>query len=198
MKTNIMFRNITFTAFLLLLVNQGKAQTMDTVVDRRDNKVYKTVTIGTQTWMAENLNFGTALSFCAQCEVYGRIYMYDEALTACPAGWHLPSDPEWTTLIAFLGGYGDAGGKLKEAGFAHWKSPNSNATNSSGFNAIPNGYRSINGALNFERKRGCWWSSTNNSMMSAWSIALQNTKGEVSRVLSDKPVGLSVRCIKNP
>lgn len=192
-----MIRKITLVALLIVAFIHCEAQTMDTMTDTRDNKVYKTVRIGTQTWMAENLNFQTLLSYCADCEVYGRIYMYDEALTGCPVGWHLPSDPEWTTLIAFLGGYGDAGGKLKETGFAHWKSPNTGATNASGFSALPNGYRSMNGALNFERKLGSWWTSTNNSMMSAWSVSLHYDKAIIVRKISDKPVGLSVRCIKN-
>jgi uncharacterized protein (TIGR02145 family) len=175
-----------------------RAQTAETVTDNRDGKVYRTVTIGTQTWMAENLNFESRHSHCYDCELYGRMYMYDEALTSCPDGWHLPSEGDWTTLIAYLGGYMEAGGKLKEAGFAHWRSPNTSATNSSGFNAIPNGYRSFNGVLNFERKRGYWWTSTPNSLMSAWSIVMLHNKGEVARVLSDKPVGLSVRCLRNP
>ena len=88
--------------------------------DPRDGQTYKTVKIGDQIWLAENLNYDPAAgnSWCyeddtANCAVYGRLYDWETAKTACPAGWHLPSEDEWDQLIAFLGGEAAAGGKIR-------------------------------------------------------------------------------------
>jgi uncharacterized protein (TIGR02145 family) len=119
--------------------------------------------------MAENLNVGTKINstsdgqlqtdneilekYCynndiANCNIYGGMYEWNEAMQydttegaqgICPDGWHIPTDAEWTTLTTFLGGESVAGGKMKEAGFAHWYSPNTGATNESGFTGLPGG-----------------------------------------------------------
>lgn len=80
-----------------------------TLHDERDGQDYKTVKIGTQTWMAENLNYVTGTSWCygdaeSNCAVYGRLYNWETARTACPTGWHIPSDDEWLTLVDNMGG----------------------------------------------------------------------------------------------
>lgn len=167
--------------------------------DNRDGKVYKTVLIGSQTWFAENLNYDMPNSWCIECETYGRVYTYQAATQGCPLGWHLPSEAEWNVLTDFAGGRSVVGGNLKETGTEHWKSPNTGATNTSGFTALPHGYRSMNGVLNFKTKMGLWWSSGENVKfpMNAWSLRLDYNKSEVSYVESDKNVGLSVRCIKD-
>lgn len=124
-----------------------------TFVDERDGKKYKFVKIGSQFWMAENLNYDTTEgSWCYgnekdNCTKFGRLYNYQTALTVCPTRWHLPSDQEWNILTDYLGGRSVAGGKLKEAGSSHWASPNTDATNSSGFSALSGGYRSANGSF---------------------------------------------------
>lgn len=134
-----------------------------------EGNVYKTVKIGTQIWLKENLkttkfNDGTNIplvtddtewsgltstGYCwynnnvAYKNEYGALYNFYAVTTGklCPSGWHVPSDDEWTLLIDFLGGEEVAGGKLKEAGLSHWHSPNYNATNESGFSGLPGGYR---------------------------------------------------------
>jgi len=126
-----------------------------TFIDGRDGQEYKLVKIGQQIWMAENINYSVDDSHCYDnksryCDVYGRLYTYAQALEACPSGWHLSTDMEWKTLEMYLGmtqeeadRNGDrgtyVGGKMKEAGFEHWTSPNSGATNESGFKGLPGG-----------------------------------------------------------
>jgi uncharacterized protein (TIGR02145 family) len=122
-----------------------------TFTDSRDEHEYTYKTIGTQTWMAENLNYNAVNSYCydnnsSNCLIYGRLYTRETAKTACPFGWHLPSGAEWTTLTDYLGT--PAGGKMKETGTTHWLSPNAGATNESGFTALPGGKR-YNGAFDY-------------------------------------------------
>ena len=117
----------------------------------------------------------------------------------CPTGWHLPSDAEWTTLTTYLGGESVAGGKMKEAGESHWTSPNTGATNESGFTALPGGYRDTNGSFGYFGIYGSWWSSTEGSTNSAWHRGLFCT---LSNVLRDyyyvyKDSGFSVRCLRD-
>lgn len=177
--------------------------------DSRDGKVYKMVTIGTQTWMAENLNYETATSWCydnnpVNGEIYGRLYTWGEALTIAPPGWHLPTDAEWQVLSDCLGGSFAVAGKLKEAGTVHWNSPNTGATNESRFTALPGGYG--DSLVNFDfyiRNRGSWWSSEESTgpmenMAFCRNLSYDNNifrgKGES---IANKAFGLSVRCVKD-
>ncbi len=90
--------------------------------DHRDGKCYKWIKIGSQIWMAENLNYlSSSGSWCyddliSNCNIYGRLYDWETAMTACPIGWHLPSSEEWESLTLYLGGKKVAGGKMKETG----------------------------------------------------------------------------------
>ena len=171
----------------------------DTLKDSRDGKIYKTIKIGTQTWMAENLNYKTTDSWCNQCETYGRLYTYASALNACPYGWHLPSDTEWTTLTDYLGGEKTAGSKLKETGNTHWFKLNKDATNETSFTALPAGVRDLDGTFNSIGNYGYWWCSTNNifGRNEAWSRAILDGSSQVCRYVIDIQFGKSVRCIKN-
>ena len=116
---------------------------------------------------------------------------------ACPEGWHLPSDAEWTTLSDYLGGISYAGGKLKEAGTAHWNSPNTGATNESGFTALPGGYRYDDGAFDAIGIIGFWWSSTEGSTYNAWSRSLDYNTSDVFRYYNNLDFGFSVRCLRD-
>lgn len=112
--------------------------------DERDNQVYKTIKIGNQVWMAENLNYKAENSYCyddkdSYCDRYGRLYVWNSAVNACPEGWHLPTKAEWKTLFDFVGGDDVAGEKLKSAdGSTNWYKKSSDAY---GFSFLPNGGR---------------------------------------------------------
>ncbi len=163
-----------------------------TFTDSRDGKTYKTVKIGTQTWMAENLAY-KASSGCSaynndqnNVATYGYLYTWEAAKTVCPAGWHLPTDAEWTTLTDYLynfstlGGEDVAGGKMKEAGTTHWASPNTGATNSSGFTALPAG-GSSDGTIGYLGADAHFWSATEYSAAGAWGRGLYAGNAQSSR-----------------
>ena len=110
-------------------------------------------------------------------KVYGVLYNWNavaDSRNIAPVGWHVATDAEWTTLTTYLGGGVVAGGKLKEAGTAHWSTPNNDATNSSGFAALPGGYRDFfDGTFGNVGYNGYWWSSTANSASLTWYRNLQ-------------------------
>ena len=115
----------------------------------------------------------------------------------CPAGWHLPSDAEWTELTDYLGGESVAGGKLKETGTTHWASPNTDATNETGFTALPGGYRFSNGTFDHIGNYGLWWSATESSASNAWLRYMNYYSSLVSRDYGYEELGLSVRCVRD-
>ncbi len=188
-------------------------------------KQYKWTKIGTQTWMAENLkvtkyNDGIAIpnvtdatawselttgALCdyentpSNSETYGKLYNWYAVNTGklCPTGWHLPSDAEWTELTDYLGGTSDAGGKLKETGTTHWNSPNTSATNETGFTALPGGYRNNDGSFYSIGSRGYWWSATKLGANDAWYRRMFYNSSIVDRYYDDKGAGFSVRCLKD-
>ena len=194
-----------------------------TVTDIEGN-VYKTVTIGTQVWMAENLkttkyNDGTTIpnvinntawgnlktpAYCwysndaiSYKNAYGALYNWYTVNTGklCPTGWHVPSEAEWTTLTTYLGGESVAGGKMKTV--TDWSSPNTGASNSSGFSALPGGYRLSKGTFTTNGDYGGWWSSTEPSTTYAWARVLGSIHSDVYRFYNDKEYGSSVRCLKD-
>ena len=116
----------------------------------------------------------------------------------CPTGWHLPSDAEWTELTDYLGGTTIAGGKLKETGTTHWASPNTGATNETGFTALPGGYRNNNGTFLDLGYYGSWWSATENNAATAWSRLMNFNSSIVFRnYYYNKELGFSVRCVRD-
>ena len=200
------------------------AVTYGTLTDQ-DNVTYKTVNIGTQTWMAENLrttkyNDGTSipnitedaewieLSTGAYCNynnttsedtitAYGRLYNYYAVETnkLCPQGWHVPTDSEWKILRDYSGGDEYAGKKLKERGYTHWQYVvNVDGQNSSGFTALPGGYRAWN-CISFG-KLGTWWCSTDTEYGFVGYVMEAHTDNML-RFNFSKDTGLSVRCLKN-
>jgi uncharacterized protein (TIGR02145 family) len=172
-------------------------------IDQRDSKQYKTIPIGSQTWMAENLNYSTSTgSWCysnnsANCDKYGMLYSWETAITVCPSGWHLPSDAEWTTLTSSIGDDSIAGSKLKEISIKHWNSPNSGATNETSFSALPGGYRYSGGIFGGIGDIGNWWTATESSDLKAWYRSMYYSRMVVSRGNSVTTSGFNVRCIQN-
>ena len=173
-------------------------------------QTYELVEIGNQCWMAENLNYETTNSWwyensSSYGEIYGRLYTWEAALTACPSGWSLPSDDQWKQMEMALGmsqsqanatGWRgtDEGEKMKST--IGWYN-NGNGTNSSGFNALPGGYRYSSGSFSYLGYRGYWWSSSERSGTSAWRRRLNYNSGQVRRGDDSKASGFSVRCLKD-
>jgi uncharacterized protein (TIGR02145 family) len=126
---------------------------------------------------------------------YGVLYNWPSALAACPPGWHLPSDAEWTALSDYLGGKEVSGGKMKETGTAHWLSPNTGATNESGFSTLPGGNREPDGFFGLGFMAMFWSSSVSENTSFAWDRLLSLKDDGVSRDGHLKNNGFSVRCL---
>ncbi|MBM2816458.1 MAG: hypothetical protein HW421_3220 [Ignavibacteria bacterium] len=133
-------------------------------------------------------------------KIYGKLYNWyavNDPRGLAPAGWHVPSDAEWTTLTTFLGGDSVAGGKLKEAGTLHWRSFFPCATNESGFSALPGGYRIWDGIFMNIGCIGHWWSSSKENAVDSWLRILNFSNTNINRFEAENFYGSSVRCIKN-
>jgi len=184
---------------------------------------YKTVVIGTQTWFAENLqtekyNDGTSPTYITDNApwanttvgayssynndanmktTYGYLYNWYAVNTGklCPAGWHVPSDTEWTQLTNYLGGESVAGGKMKTT--TGWTSPNNGATNESGFYALAGGFRDTDGTFGSVGGYGYFWSSTQNDATYAWGRSLFYYNDNAYRYFTNETYGFSVRCLRD-
>jgi uncharacterized protein (TIGR02145 family) len=193
-----------------------------------DGNVYPTITIGTQVWMAENLKVThyrsgdsivnvtdpvvwNGLATGAYCEygnnvsnvaVYGRLYNWfvvADSLNIAPAGWHVPADSEWQILVDHLGGSAVAGGRMKDTGTAYWSSPNTGATNESGFTGLPGGGRGGEGTYSGMGNIAGFWSSTKHAYFTdrAWNRLLRYNDLEVIHDHSGKRSGASIRCVRD-
>ncbi len=143
--------------------------------------------------------------------VYGKLYNWNavnDPRGLAPEGWHVPSDDEWKELERNLGmkkaeveskGWrgSEHGYKLKATGTAHWHEPNSAANNETGFNALPGGYRDVEGFFYVIGNAGYWWTSTEYQSYFAWFRSLFYTSGKIHRITSYEGDGFSVRCIKD-
>lgn len=172
---------------------------VDSITDDRDGKIYKTVTIGSQTWMAENLNYETENSFCynddpANCATYGRLYKWTAAATACPTGWHLPSTAEFETLITAVGGQSTAGKMLKST--TGWYGSD-NGTGAYAFSAQPAGLRGNYGGYFNEGDYAYFWSSTEYDSNNAYFMYLYYDNDSAKLSFKDKNTGKSARCVKD-
>jgi uncharacterized protein (TIGR02145 family) len=114
-----------------------------------------------------------------------------------PTGYHVPSDAEWTTLIDYLGGESVAGDKMKATGTSLWNTPNTGATNSSGFTGLPGGFRDYVGTFNNIGDYGYWWSSSEDYTSIAWFRYLNYNDGTAYRNYYNKYFGFSVRCLRD-
>jgi len=167
--------------------------------DSRDGKSYKTLKFGNQTWMAENLNYKAKESKCydnneSNCKKYGRLYDWNTALNACPKGWRLPNDRDWSTLVDLVG-VNEAGYILKAS--SGW-SDDGNGVDSIGFSALPGGFGDSKNAFIDGGRNGNWWSATKNDLSAGaqgWFMGYGIVK--VPRGVYDYSSLFSVRCIKN-
>lgn len=191
-----------------------------------DGNVYRTVQIGDQIWMAENLKVtryrngdaipeitsgatwigrtaGARCSYdnsAANASIYGFLYNWHAAIDQrgiAPEGWHVPSNDEWQTLADYLGGIADAGGKLKEKGTSHWNNPNNYATNETGFTGLPGGYRENNGDFVFLGSVGYFWTTSESNTLLSWYRKLYGTLSMLDSGFMFKYYGFSLRCIKD-
>lgn len=191
-----------------------------------ESNSYNTIRIGNQVWMAENLrtatfNDGTAIpvvpdasewsnlttpGLCwynndelANRESYGTLYNYFTVTTGklCPSGWHIPSGAELQTLRETLGDTLTGGGKLKEEGTVHWRSPNTGADNSTGFTALPAGIRYFEGTYSSLAYFTSFWSSTRSDDNKIWYLSLYYSDAVAAINKTSGKDGFSVRCIKD-
>jgi len=163
--------------------------------DSRDGQPYRTVTIGNQTWMAQNLNYATGNSWCydnssSNCAKYGRLYDWETAKAACPEGWHLPSDGEWQVLAKD----DDQGDKSSGKPL---KSRSWDGTDAYGFNVLPSGNRNNDGSLHDVGSYAYFWSSSEVGAQNAWRRRLHSGLDALDRGYDNKPNGFSVRCLKD-
>ena len=168
-----------------------------TMTDSRDGQSYKTVTIGSQTWMAQNLNYKTTNSFCyedsaSNCTKYGRLYTWDAATTACPSDWHLPTKAEFETLLAAVGGESTAGKMLKAT--SGWGN-SANGVDEYSFSVLPAGYKVNNGGYEDEGDFTYFWTSTESNGSKAYVMGMSFSR-DAGLIDADKNYGYSVRCVK--
>ncbi|MCL2220007.1 MAG: hypothetical protein FWC23_07940, partial [Chitinispirillia bacterium] len=187
----------------------------DTFTDTRDGKTYRTVKIGTQTWMAQNLNYdvpGVDTDVCYNnspdsCAKYGRLYDWATVMGLpsscnnsscasevqskhqgiCPNGWHIPSRAEWDTLVRYVDP--NAGTKLKSS------SPDWNGTDDYGFSALPGGNRFTAGSFGSAGSAGLWWSATENGSGYAYGRSMYSNNGDVVEGNCVKSYGFSALCV---
>jgi uncharacterized protein (TIGR02145 family) len=233
-RSNLSQGDINTIKFLYPPINQT-----GTFTDSRDGHVYKTIKIGNQTWMAENLAYLPSVSPSssvsntdpyyyvydyqginvaaakqnANYTTYGVLYNWPAAKAACPPGWHLPTDAEWTALENYLiaNGYNydgtTTGNKIAKslAATTHWNTYSETGTignnlslnNKSGLSALPGGYRYGNGNFYDVGNYGYWWSSTEGNSNDAWDRHLYYNYSNVGRSGNYKEYGFSVRCVRD-
>jgi uncharacterized protein (TIGR02145 family) len=198
------------------------------IVTDIDGNTYQLVTICNKTWTKSNLNVSryrngdnipqvtngsqwATLTTGAWCyyanttpngTIYGKLYNWyavNDPRGLAPSGYHIPTEAEWTSLATCLGGEAIAGGKMKSTGTTLWQSPNTGATNSSGFMGLPAGAHTNFAPLYFEdiNDGTSFWSSTQESTTDAWSRSLYYTETSLINETYWKHFGLSVRCIKD-
>lgn len=175
----------------------------DSIIDNRDNQVYKTIQIGDQVWMAENLNYEIeGKSWCyndsaLNCAIFGRLYAWDVAMEACPAGWHLPLTEEFDVMISFIGERMSAGIELKAlTSWDDYKGKSGNGSDSYGFSAVSAGYKDKDKYY----KKGAdafFWNATESAGENSKYLYLGCHYDAAGGGSKEKTLGFSVRCVKD-
>jgi uncharacterized protein (TIGR02145 family) len=224
-KTKFCRLSLMLIGLFFFFVSSCDVDSGGSFTDPRDGNVYKTVTIGKQVWMAENLRYvpsivgprtgsrTTAYYYIYDCDgtsvsvkaaeiyaTYGVLYNLTAALSACPPGWHLPSNDEWAQLSDYLGN--GAGGKLKTTGTIEsetglWHSPNTGATNNKGFSALPGGIRDNDGTFKLIGSLGTWWCADKSSAGISFFWLMGYNHDVLDKGLHYQDLGLSVRCVRD-
>jgi uncharacterized protein (TIGR02145 family) len=194
-----------------------------TATDVRDGQTYRTATIGSLTWMAQNLNYrgttgssdtvgicyGNSLDSCAK---YGRLYIWTEAMAGasssasspsgaqgvCPSGWHVPSDTEWNILQDFVDSTNTVDGRMLKStsGWLPNGALSGDGTDVFGFRGLPGGYS--NEGFSTAGSIGCWWSATSDGAGGAWYRGLYGSFDDMDRSNYDISDGFSLRCVRDP
>jgi uncharacterized protein (TIGR02145 family) len=221
---------IFLSTCILISCNKKKPTENDNISNKTstvtdiDGNVYKTVKIGDQWWMAENLKVThyqngdsipnyigiwytlTTGVYCSynfdtnNAVIYGYLYNWyavNDSRQIAPKGWHIPSDHEWQILVDYLGGDAVAGDKMKETGATHWLNPNDGVTNESGFSALPGGFRNNLGDFWDLGTHANFWSSTESGSGYAWYRRLYCDHSNIDRNTILKELGFSLRCVKD-
>jgi uncharacterized protein (TIGR02145 family) len=226
MKRKFPFFVLIFVPILILSLSCTKEEKPPDPVTDLEGNIYKTVRIGTQVWMAENLRTtkyqdGTDITLITQSnlwnnltidgycwydndepsfkELYGALYNGYSVVTGklCPDGWHIPVKQEWLVLREFLGDSLKAGGKMKEAGTTNWQSPNKGADNNSGFTAVAAGIRYFEGTFSSNQSYTSMWSASEAGQGDIWCTSLYFADAILAMHPRSKKYGFSVRCIKD-
>jgi len=208
-------KKILLTLFALLVISSLHAQVN-----------FSGVKIGAQEWMVKNLDvdhyrngdpipevkdphawpYLTTGAWCyynndtANGRIYGKLYNWyavSDPRGLAPAGWHIPSDSEWTTLEKSLGGISVAGGKLKEAGILHWATPNTGGDNSSGWTGLPGGMRDQLGYFVTVKQVGYWWTSSERNTLALIHLIGSADSRAGGTMNGKQGFGYSVRCVKD-
>ena len=211
---------------LSLIISSGCKKEGDPgIIHDAGGNTYKSIIIGTQTWMAENLkatkyNDGSAIpnirdsvkwassyspAYCwyrndsTSNNSYGALYnlFAVNSKKLCPTGWHVPTDTEWATLFDFLGGEPVAANKLKEPGTTHWRSSYNEVTNESGFTALPGGLRGLDGSFLSRTWYGYWWIAPYGAPDTGYTVCMSYEGGQIYPENFYERIACSVRCIKN-
>jgi len=197
-----------------------------TTITDIDGNVYHTVTIGTQVWLVENLkvtryrngdsipnitnntqwgnltigaygDYDNTPSISATYGKYYNWYAVKDSRNIAPVGWHVATDAEWIKLLSYLGNEYVAGGKLKEADTTHWLSPNTGATNETGFTALPGGFRYTDGKSYYIGSFGYWWGTTEYDTDNVYGWMMDSESSIVGSFPCTKAHGMSVRCVRD-
>lgn len=226
MKPGVFSFTLLPVALLLLVSACNKTDGPPSPITDIEGNIYKSVRLGDQIWMAENLRTstfadGTAIpgvadsivwgsletpGFCwynndetSNKDTYGALYNYYCVISGklCPSGWHAPSRDEWQKLRDFLGDSLTDGGRLKEEGTKHWRTPNTGAVDDAGFTALPGGIRYFEGTFSSLSYYTAFWSSTEADIAKGWYFGLyyNDAMAEINRI--SKKNGFSVRCLKD-